>query len=101
MNGWQAPRARYEPRRAGDGAASAAPRRFRLGGLACGAERGGAADRRAPAQHVVRHGTALVLILSRLCDALALLWREGVARVTVLTDNEYLWVPGPPNRWSC
>ncbi|MDZ4126190.1 MAG: hypothetical protein U1E02_18720 [Hydrogenophaga sp.] len=46
-------------------------------------------------------GTALALSMSRPCDALALLRREGVARVTVLTDNEYLWVPCPPNRWRC
>ena len=34
-----------------------------------------------------------MLGLSRLSDALALLRREGVARVTVLTESEDLWAP--------
>lgn len=49
--------------------------------------------RRWAARRGASFGTALVLGLSRLSDALALLRREGVARVTVLTDSEDLWAP--------
>jgi len=86
MNGWQASRARHAPHQgvSGSPGSRAVPSEVAL--LISGHPRG------------TSFGTVLVLSLSRLCDALALLRREGVAQVTV---NEDPLVPCPLNRWRC